>query len=223
MLYLTIFGATLKKPKSYNISPSPGLCLSAEEENPFRRMTLKLDAIDCQIVDLLTQDGRMACADMARAIGSITERMVRYRLERLIARGIITVSAIVDPKKIGYPVIADVLIEVEPGQVMQLAAQLAAYETVTYVACSTGRRDISIQLVAHDNHELYDFVIETIGRLPGVRRTSTSLVPLIVKDDARWRIPSTVLKPSTFPGRARATEPKRVVLKPDSPDERSSK
>lgn len=157
-------------------------------------MTLKLDDIDRQIVALLTRDGRMACADMAREIGGVTERMVRYRLDRLIARGIIAVSAIVDPKAIGYPVIADVFIEVEPGQVMDLAQQLAAYETITYVACSTGRRDISIQLVARDNRELYDFVIETIGRLPGVRRTTTSLVPLIIKDDARWRIPDAVFK-----------------------------
>ncbi len=157
-------------------------------------MTTKLDDIDRQIVEHLTRDGRMPCADMARAIGGVTERMVRYRLERLIARGIIAVSAIVDPKAIGYPVIADVFIEVEPGQVIGLAEQLAAYDTITYVACSTGRRDISIQLVARDNRELYDFVIETIGRLPGVRRTTTSLVPLIIKDDARWRIPDAVFK-----------------------------
>jgi len=157
-------------------------------------MTTHLDETDRLIVDLLTQDGRMSCADLARGVGGVTERMVRYRLERLIARGIVAISAIVDPKAIGYPVIADVFIEVEPGMVMELASRLAVYETITYVACSTGRRDISIQVVAHDNRELYDFVSETIGRLPGVRRTTTFLVPLIIKDDARWRIPAAVIR-----------------------------
>ena len=159
-------------------------------------MTTKLDHIDKQIVDLLTVDGRMSCADIAREIGGITERTVRYRLERLIAEKVITVSAIVDPKALGYPVVADVFIEVEPGQVQELAYKLAGYDTVTYVACATGERDISIQIVARDNQELYRFVTEVVGRIAGVRRTTTSIVPLVIKDDARWRIPEAVFKNS---------------------------
>jgi len=157
-------------------------------------MTIKLDTIDKQIVDLLTEDGRMSCADIARQIGNITERSVRYRLQRLLDEHIINVSAVVDPRAIGFPVVADVFIEVEPGQIHDLAEKLAGYDIVTYVACATGERDISIQVVARNNQELYNFVTEVLGRLPGVRRTSTSLVPLIVKDDSRWRIPQSVIK-----------------------------
>jgi Lrp/AsnC family transcriptional regulator, regulator for asnA, asnC and gidA len=159
-------------------------------------MSTKLDHIDKQIVDLLTVDGRMSCADIAREIGGITERTVRYRLERLIAEKVIIISAIVDPKALGYPVVADVFIEVEPGQVQELAYKLADYEIVTYVACATGERDISIQIVARDNQELYRFVTEVVGRISGVRRTTTSIVPLVIKDDARWRIPEAVFKNS---------------------------
>jgi DNA-binding Lrp family transcriptional regulator len=64
-------------------------------------MIAKLDHIDKQIVDLLTVDGRMSCADIAREVGGITERTVRYRLERLITEKVITISAIVDPKALG--------------------------------------------------------------------------------------------------------------------------
>lgn len=159
-------------------------------------MSLKIDWIDKRIVDILTSDGRMSCADIAREIGNITERAVRYRLQRLIDEQVISITAIVDPKTIGYPVGADVFIEVEPGQVMDVAHKLAAYETVTYVACSTGERDISVQIVARDNQELYTFVAEVLGRIPGVRRTTTSIVPLILKDDARWKIPEALFKES---------------------------
>jgi Lrp/AsnC family transcriptional regulator for asnA, asnC and gidA len=154
----------------------------------------KIDKIDQQIVLLLTRDGRMSCMEMAREIGGITERMVRYRLERLIRNEVITISAVVDPRAIGYPVIADVFIEVEPGQVNELAAKIAEFATVTYVACSTGERDISVQIVARDNRQMYEFVTDIVGRLPGVRRTTTSIVPLIVKDDAYWTIPDEVVK-----------------------------
>jgi Lrp/AsnC family transcriptional regulator for asnA, asnC and gidA len=157
-------------------------------------MGVKLDRIDKQIVDMLTKDGRMSCADIAREIGGITERTVRYRLERLIAEQVITINAIVNPRSLGFPVVADVFIEVEPGQVEELAYRLADYETVTYVACATGERDISIQLVSRDNQELFRFVADVIGRIPGVRRTTTSIVPLIIKDDAHWRIPEGVFR-----------------------------
>lgn len=157
-------------------------------------MSVKLDRIDKQIVDLLSKDGRKSCADIAREIGGITERTVRYRLERLLEEKVISISAIINPKSLGFPVIADVFIEVEPGQVEDLAVKLAEYETVTYVACATGERDISIQMVARDNQELFRFVADVIGRIPGVRRTTTSIVPLVIKDEAHWHIPDLVFK-----------------------------
>ena len=106
-------------------------------------MRVKLDWLDKQIIDLLTEDGRMACADIARHIGDTNERVVRYRLERLIKSGAIGISAVVDAKSIGFPVIADVFIEVEPGRSLDLAKKIAEYENVTYVACSIGERSTS--------------------------------------------------------------------------------
>lgn len=157
-------------------------------------MVTKLDRIDKQIVDLLTEDGRMSCAVIARRIGKISERAVRYRLERMIEEKVFIVSAVVDPAAIGYPVVADVFVEVEPGLVDEVANKLAAFEYVSYVACSTGERDISIQVVARDNRELYDFVSNILGRITGVRRTTTSIVPFVVKDDSRWRIPDALIR-----------------------------
>jgi DNA-binding Lrp family transcriptional regulator len=156
-------------------------------------MAVKLTSLDKKIVDLLTVDGRMSCQEMARRIDDTNERVVRYRLNRLVQAGVIVVSAVVDPQKIGYPVIADVFIEAEPGQVLELAKKLTEYDTISYVAYSTGDRDISIQIVARDTRDLYAFVTETIGPLPGVRRTITSLVPKIIKDDSRWKIPEAVI------------------------------
>jgi DNA-binding Lrp family transcriptional regulator len=58
------------------------------------------------------------------------------------------------------------------------------------VACAIGETDVSAQVVAHDTGEIYRFVTEVIGRLPGVRKTTTSIVPLVIKDVYQWRIPS---------------------------------
>jgi len=155
-------------------------------------MAYQIDKIDQAIVDLLLEDGRMSSAEIARRIGDISERSVRYRIDRLIQEGVIRVSAIVNPKAVGLPVLADVFIEVEPGRVLEVARKMAEFAQVSYVACSTGDRDVSIQVYARDNEELYRFVTEVVGNVPGVRKTHTVLLPLILKDVYNWHIPESV-------------------------------
>lgn len=152
----------------------------------------EIDTIDRAIVDLLMEDGRMSCAEIARRLGGLSERTVRYRIDRLRQQGLIRISAIVNPQAVGFPVVADVFLEVEPGQIMAVARKMAEYECVSYVACSTGDRDVSIQVVARDNAELYRFVTEVVGQVPGVRKTTTLLVPEVLKDVYEWRIPHRV-------------------------------
>lgn len=151
----------------------------------------KIDKIDREIVNLLIEDGRMPAAEIARRIGGdITERMVRYRIEQMVKANLISISAIVNPQALGYQVVADVFVEVEPGRIEEVAKFLAEHEMVSYVACSIGERDVSAQIIAHNNTEIYQFATEVIGRLPGVRKTTTSIVPVKLKDVYQWRIPS---------------------------------
>lgn len=157
-------------------------------------MTTKLDQLDKEIIDLLTKDGRMSCAEIARAIGTVSERSVRYRLEKLLEDNVIRITATPVPQALGYSIVADVFIEVESGQVLDIARKIASYEHVSYVACSTGESDISIQIITQNNRELYEFVTEVLGKIPGVRKTTTSMVPFIVKDMEQWRIPAAVFK-----------------------------
>lgn len=148
----------------------------------------KYDNIDAKIVELLMIDGRMPASEIARKVGDISERVVRYRIERMVKSGLITISAITNPKAFGYDVIADVFIEVDTGLIKAVADQLAQFECVSYVACSIGERDISVQIIAKDNAEVYRFATEVIGKLPGVRKTTTSIVPIVLKDVYQWRV-----------------------------------
>jgi DNA-binding Lrp family transcriptional regulator len=53
-----------------------------------------------------------------------------------------------------------------------------------------GETDVSTQVVARDNAEVYSFVTDVVANIPGVRKTSTVIVPLILKDVYQWRIPA---------------------------------
>jgi Lrp/AsnC family transcriptional regulator for asnA, asnC and gidA len=147
------------------------------------------DKTDAQIVDFLMEDGRMPAAEIARRVGDITERIVRYRIDRMVAAGVIRIRPIVNPQAFGLTTVADVLLEVESDRIQEVANKASEYENVSYVACSIGETDVSVQVVGRGTAEIYQFVTEVIGKIPGVRKTTTSIVPVIVKDVYQWRMP----------------------------------
>lgn len=149
----------------------------------------KTDKIESQIVELLMEDGRMPAVEIARRIGGISERIIRYRIDRMVKEGMIKISAIVNPRFFNFTVIADVVIEVEAGKITDIASNLVGFENISYVASSIGENDVSIQVVAQNTQDVYHFVTEVVGKIPGVRKTTTSIVPEIWKDVYQWKIP----------------------------------
>jgi Lrp/AsnC family transcriptional regulator for asnA, asnC and gidA len=145
-------------------------------------MSLRLDSIDAQIVKLLHEDGRMAYAEIARRIGYVTERVVRHRIKRMLEEHVIRVSAVVNASAIGYSVTADVWVETDASATTELAAALTCMEQVSYLSYSTGDQNISMQVHATDLTELHQLVTEVIGKMPGVRRTTIIIIPVILKD-----------------------------------------
>ena len=152
------------------------------------------DKIDVKIVNLLLDDGRMPASEVARRIGDISERAVRYRIDRMIDEGVIRISAVAKPQAFGLTTIADVWLEVESDRILEVARKMAEFDNVSYVACGIGESDVSIQIVAKDTSEIYQFVTEVVRKVPGVRKTTTSIVPLIIKDVYQWRIPESIMR-----------------------------
>ncbi|MFM8321892.1 MAG: Lrp/AsnC family transcriptional regulator [Chloroflexota bacterium] len=149
----------------------------------------KIDEIDIQIANLLVEDGRMSSAEIARRVGGLSERAARYRIERMIREGMIQVRAVANPRSIGYSTVADVWLQVEAEAVRDVAGSMTEYACVTYVAYAIGETDVSLQVVGRDTAEIYRFVTEVVGRTPGVRKTTTSIVPRVLKDVYQWRFP----------------------------------
>jgi Lrp/AsnC family transcriptional regulator, regulator for asnA, asnC and gidA len=153
----------------------------------------KFDKIDIKIVNLLLEDGRMSASEISRRVGEdISERLIRYRIERMIRGGVVQLSAVVNPEVFGFPIRADIWVEVAADQVLEVAKKLAALENVTYVACGIGQNDISIQFVAKDTAEVYYFVTEVVRKITGVNKTTTSIVPIVLKDVYHWRVPERI-------------------------------
>lgn len=146
----------------------------------------KPDNLDWKIIQLLMDDGRLSSADIARMLGDISSRMVTNRIDILTREGVINIRSVVDPEKVGYCVLADVFIEVEPGRLQDVTEELQGYSQISYLALAIGEMDILVSIRARELDELYDFVIETIGKIPGVRHTKTFPLPAQIKDITSW-------------------------------------
>lgn len=153
-------------------------------------MPSQLDQLDHQILSLLSENGRLSCAEIARAVGNISERAIRYRLDRLLEQNVVRVRGLVDPRALGYSITAELMVETEPGQLLDTAQAIAANENVTYVACLAGGSHIRVLLVAQDNASLFRLVNDTLGNIPGVKRIVSSIVPEVVKDQDEWVLPT---------------------------------
>ena len=149
----------------------------------------KPDRTDWEIITLLNQDGRMPSTEIARRMGDVSARTVTNRINQLTKHGIIKVRAVVNPSSVGYSVMADVFIDVEPGRVREVAYKVAQFPEVTYAACAAGESDVSISLRVRTIEDMFDFVSETIGKIPGVRRTQSFILPLKIKDFDSWLPP----------------------------------
>jgi Lrp/AsnC family transcriptional regulator for asnA, asnC and gidA len=153
-------------------------------------MPTAIDGVDRRIIALLAGDGRASAAHVSRALDGVSERSVRSRIARLVRAGVVHIGAVVDPQALGYHAIADVYVEVAPGEAAEVARRLARCENVLYVAASIGNGDLSIQVCARDDDDLERVVAKVVRCIPGVRRTRVARVPWRLKRTATWAIPA---------------------------------
>ncbi len=131
-----------------------------------------LDDLDRRIIGHLQQDGRKPYREIGRALG-VSEGTVRWRVRRLVDSQALRIVAIADPFRLGYRVLAFVLISVEAGAHSRVIDALVELPEVTYVSACAGRFDIYIQIVCRDNDHLFEMLSERIPAVEGVTRTET--------------------------------------------------
>lgn len=144
-------------------------------------MRYEIDALDREIIDHLSQDGRASASEIAQRIGKVSERTIRNRITALLQSRQIVIGAIPDPTIAEPGVQAEVLIEVEPGRVDTVAAFLAEFDEVSYLAATTGEYSLNALVFAETNSALHDFAETRIAKAPGVRRVNISLVMRLYK------------------------------------------
>jgi DNA-binding Lrp family transcriptional regulator len=84
-------------------------------------------------------------------------------------------------------------VETDASSTTDVATAITKLEQVSYIAYSTGDRNISLQVHAPNLTELHHLVNDVISKMPGVRRTTITIIPYTLKDIHEWEIPSPVI------------------------------
>ena len=152
-------------------------------------MRPRVDDLDRDILKCLIEDARMPAADIARRIGDVPARTVRSRLARLLDSGLVSIHAGAVPEALGFGIRADIVIDVDPGKMNDVADRLCELDQVCYVALSTGDFDLSAAFVTTDIESFRTFVTETIHKIPGIARTRVNVLTKVFKRSCDWPFP----------------------------------
>lgn len=147
---------------------------------------MKIDELDLQLLGLLSQNGRISSAEMARVTGA-SERTVANRVVNLIESGVVSIKGIVNRNFFGYDVVADIFCQVESADLEEVAKEISTFSEVSYVAIAFGELDISVQMYAKSTKEVQEFVVKKLLKVSGIVRTTTVIVPTVITDIYDWR------------------------------------
>lgn len=143
------------------------------------------DELDYQIVCELHARARITASEIARKTGA-NERTIRKRIDRLVADGVVRLTAILDPEAFGYITAVDIFIEVDPTREEEILEQLMSMPEVTYVALGQGTTEVSVEARFKDNDELREFLRLVLPGIAGVTVTRYTLVPRILRNIDEW-------------------------------------
>jgi DNA-binding Lrp family transcriptional regulator len=152
-------------------------------------MAVRLDDVDRRIISLLQKDGRMSSRAISDELEDIGDRAVRYRIDRLVRSGAISIFAVVDNETIGYPVLGDVIIDVPVARVRDALATLAEDDLVCYLGADLERGTITLQVAVHDEAEFRAWVRALVASVDGASLVESTVVRQVTKNSDRWSPP----------------------------------
>lgn len=145
------------------------------------------DSIDEQILTMMQENGRVAQAEMARAVG-LAPSAVLERMRKLESKGVVRgFTAVLDPRAVDLGQLAFVAVRVSGTgeQEENAGARLAAVAEVLEVHHVAGEDCYLLKVRTRDAQHLGTLLRQRLGRIPGVVSTRTTVVLETVKETSR--------------------------------------
>lgn len=134
----------------------------------------KIDALDKQILDIITKNARIPFKDVAEMCG-VSRAAIHQRVQHLFDLGVIIGSGYhVNPKILGYQTCTYIGIKLEKGSMYsEVVPELEKIQEVVECHFTTGPYTMMVKLYAKDNGHLMQLLNGKIQSIKGVSSTET--------------------------------------------------
>ncbi|WP_336048199.1 Lrp/AsnC family transcriptional regulator [Streptomyces sp. CA2R101] len=150
---------------------APGPAPAVDSGTPDAPLTL--DATDRTLFTELARDGRATLPELARASGRSPSSVQRH-LERLRTEGALGFSVDFDPQLLGYHMTTQLWLHVAPAHLRTVGETLATHPAIAFAAAITGTSNLVASGVFRTPADLYDYIDQHIGPLPGIQSIETA-------------------------------------------------
>ncbi len=144
-----------------------------------------IDELDLALVDALRVDPRASWSKLAHPLG-VDPATLSRRWAGLSASGDAWVAGYPSADRIGLGLMALVAVECRADAVASVAAALAVDPQAVTIELVSGGADLLVTVAALTREQLTQYVLERMGRLPGVLRTAISFVERTLREGSRW-------------------------------------
>jgi len=134
-----------------------------------------VDATDRRIVELLTVNGRLSYAELARQVG-LSGPAVHERVGKLEANGVIrSYRADVDPEAVGLPVTAFIgIVQAPDSEIDDVVAALSEHPEIESCYFLAGGESFLVQARVATIAALEELIVR-VNRITGVASTRTTI------------------------------------------------
>ena len=148
-----------------------------------------MDEIDIKLLEILQENCKLNFTQIGNEL-DIAESTVRYRIERLEKRGIIThYIALINPRMVGLNITAIMMIKINPQKIEQISLKLASFKELRHLFRTTGQYDMISVVNARDIAHLNRLMGE-IKQIDGIHELIVEVATELVKVDPKFSLES---------------------------------
>lgn len=131
-------------------------------------------SIDLELLSLLGKDARQSSEALAKQL-NISSATVRRKLRSFFKNDLLRITGVIDPTKFGFTFSVVLAIDAEPDEMDSVIAALVEQPKIWWASTTTGRHDIICVARFSSPDDLSDFLVNVIGKIPGIKDSETSV------------------------------------------------
>lgn len=156
------------------LSPTQHATLVLDQQIPqLDDEAVKLDDVDRAVLACLAEDPRASLPQVAAA-ALVSTPTAKRRLDQLRADGVLQLCTDFPARLIGYRLTSYFWLRVEPARLEEVGRALAGHPPISFAAATTGPFNLVAAATTRGTNDLYRYLTEGVGCLPGIQAIETA-------------------------------------------------